>query len=91
VFATAVPALAQDPTAAQYDNGVHQVSANVGGGTQGGVGDASPASTSQSSGLQESVGGLPFTGLDVISLLAVALALTSVGFALRRMTASRSR
>jgi hypothetical protein len=32
-------------------------------------------------------GALPFTGLDVVSLLAVALALTGVGVGLRRLTA----
>jgi hypothetical protein len=31
-------------------------------------------------------GGLPFTGFDVISLLAIAVALTGTGLALRRLT-----
>jgi hypothetical protein len=31
-------------------------------------------------------GALPFTGLDVISLLAIAVALTGTGLALRRLT-----
>jgi hypothetical protein len=30
-------------------------------------------------------GTLPFTGLDVVSLLAVALAMTGIGLALRRL------
>ena len=32
------------------------------------------------------VGGLPFTGLDVIALAAVAVSLTSTGLALRRIS-----
>jgi hypothetical protein len=75
-FAAAAPALAQDPTANQYASPVNQVNNDVGGG-----------SNQQESGLQENVvNGLPFTGLDVIALCAVALALASIGFALRRMT-----
>ena len=31
-------------------------------------------------------GGLPFTGFDVVSLLAIAVALTGTGLALRRLT-----
>jgi hypothetical protein len=76
-------ALAQagDPTNAQYDNQVTQVAGNVGGGGDDG---------SAPSGLQKKVvGGLPFTGLDVVALLAVAVALTSMGFALRRLTSER--
>ncbi len=85
-LAAAGLAFAQDPTAAQYANPVNQVSGSVGGG-----GGGSTPSTQQTSGLQENVvNGLPFTGLDVIALCAVALALTSIGFALRRMTDSHS-
>jgi hypothetical protein len=32
------------------------------------------------------VGGLPFTGLDVIALAAIAVSLTSTGLALRRIS-----
>jgi len=85
-LAGAAPGLAEsDPTAAQYDDPLQQVTDSSGGG--GGV-DETPEPAR--SGLQkEVVGGLPFTGLDVIALAAVALALTSMGFALRRMTAPR--
>jgi len=39
------------------------------------------------SGLRDKVvGGLPFTGLDVIALAAVAVSLTSTGLALRRIS-----
>lgn len=70
---------AGDATKAQYKDEVTKVAADVGGG-----GPANP------SGLQKRVvGGLPFTGLDVVALLAVAVALTSMGLALRRLTAER--
>jgi hypothetical protein len=76
-------ALAQagDATNSQYDNPVTKVAGDVGGG-----GDGPSAKT----GLQKKVvGGLPFTGLDVVAMLAVAVALTSMGLALRRLTAER--
>jgi hypothetical protein len=36
-------------------------------------------------------GPLPFTGLDLISLLAIAVALTGAGLALRRLSTTESR
>jgi hypothetical protein len=74
-------AQASDPTDAQYKNPVTKVAASLGGGSEG---PQAPA------GLQKKVvHGLPFTGLDVGALLAVAVALTSMGLALRRLTAER--
>jgi hypothetical protein len=74
-------AQAGNATNDQYDNPVQKVAGSVGGGSDG---------PSSSSGLQKKVvGGLPFTGLDVVALLAVAVALTSMGLALRRLTAER--
>jgi hypothetical protein len=76
-------AQASDATKAQYDNEVTKVAGNIGGGGGGNDGSAPD-------GLQKKVvGGLPFTGLDVVALLAVAVALTSMGLALRRLTAER--
>ncbi len=76
------PAAAQaqkSPTSAQYKPAATQVSAEVEGGPE-------------ETGLQkEVVSGLPFTGLDLIALLAVALAMTSIGFALRRLTSDRGK
>lgn len=73
-------AQASDTTKAQYDNDVTKVAAGLGSGD----GPQTPA------GLQKKVvGGLPFTGLDVVAMLAVAVALTSMGLALRRLTAER--
>ncbi|MGZ8665721.1 MAG: hypothetical protein ACXWZM_01270 [Solirubrobacterales bacterium] len=46
---------------------------------------------SGASGLEKTVvGGLPFTGLDLIALLGVAVLLTSMGLALRRLTVDRN-
>jgi hypothetical protein len=45
---------------------------------------------SGASGLEKTVvSGLPFTGLDLIALLGVAVVLTSMGLALRRLTVDR--
>ena len=74
-------AQAGNATNDQYSNPVQKVAGSVGGGSDG---------PSTPSGLQKKVvGGLPFTGLDVVALLAVAVALTSMGLALRRLTAER--
>jgi hypothetical protein len=82
------PAAAQaasDPTATQYATPVGEANPGVG----------NPITKQHSSvpagkGLQNTlVGGLPFTGLDLVVLVAVALLMTFVGFALRRLTADR--
>ena len=45
---------------------------------------------SGASGLEKTVvSGLPFTGLDLIALLGVAVLLTTMGLALRRLTINR--
>ncbi len=45
---------------------------------------------SGASGLEKTVvSGLPFTGLDLIALLGVAVLLTTMGLALRRLTIDR--
>lgn len=50
-------------------------------------GAAQSQATSTRSGLHgKVVGGLPFTGLDVIALAAIAVSLTSTGLALRRIS-----
>jgi hypothetical protein len=61
------------PTGDQYETPVVQVNTSA-GGSEGGSG----------SGLTEPVGPLPFTGFDVIAMLAVALAVTGLGLALQR-------
>jgi hypothetical protein len=74
---------AGDPTKAQYHSQVTQVAGEVGGG------DGTPPATAPAALQKKVVGGLPFTGLDVVALLAVAVALTSMGLVLRRLTAER--
>jgi predicted outer membrane protein len=69
-------AQASDTTKAQYDNDVTKVAAGLGSGGDG------PAALQK-----KVVHGLPFTGLDVVAMLAVAV--TSMGLALRRLTAER--
>ncbi len=44
-----------------------------------------------SGGLNESVGPLPFTGFDVIAMLAVALAVAGLGLALQRAVSREPR
>jgi hypothetical protein len=71
VFALApATAFASDPTEAQYGSSLSQIS-------QGGT---DPTGTASSS----AAGGLPFTGLDVALLAAVAGGLLLAGFVLRR-------
>lgn len=73
-----------DPTSAQYKDAVTNVSNDVAGG------DGGRPTSSSASGLQQPlVSALPFTGLDLIALVAVAVTLTSVGLALRWLTAGR--
>ena len=82
--ALALPAMAMaqattgDPTAAQYDAATVNVQPGGGGG------DAGASSGGGSGG----GGTLPFTGLDIAALLAAAVALTGLGFALRRLSAT---
>jgi uncharacterized membrane protein len=76
-------AQANNPTDAQYDNSVTKVGGEIGGGSA-----TSP--TAAPSGLQKKVvGGLPFTGLDMVALTVVSVALLSMGLGLRRLTADR--
>lgn len=67
-----------DPTSDQYKSAIPTI---IDGGS------AQPTTTP---GLQEEIiSGLPFTGLDLIALVAVAVALIAMGFALRNLTAER--
>lgn len=69
------------PTSAQYDP------ANISFGDRAN----DPNDPSANSGLNESVGPLPFTGFDVIAMLAVALAVTGLGLALQRAVSREPR
>ena len=49
------------------------------------------ATTGDGGGLNDTVGPLPFTGFDVIAMLAVALAETGLGLALQRAVSKQPR
>jgi hypothetical protein len=67
-----------DATAGQYCNPVESLEAGLG------AGGGQPAET-VAVPVEESGPSLPFTGLDVAALVAVALALTGTGIVLRRL------
>ncbi len=76
-----------DPTQAQYcPPSAVQAGGNAGTGTFASTPTPSAAGTEAAS---TSGGSLPFTGLDLAALLAVAAVLTATGLALRRLSASR--
>jgi hypothetical protein len=58
--------------------------------TGAGGGSADPSDPSDPGGLGGNVGPLPFTGFDVIAMVAVALAVTGAGLALQRAVARQS-
>jgi hypothetical protein len=70
-----------DPTADLYGSKSQCVAANLGAGGGGGGQPAERVAVPQAS----SGPSLPFTGLDVAALAAVALALTGTGMVLRRL------
>jgi hypothetical protein len=85
-------ALAQDalsnPSASQYEP-----NSQVQGTTTTGSGPSSSVAhntTVHASGLNGTVGSLPFTGMDVIVLAVVAAALIGTGVALRRLSAPKA-
>ena len=76
----AMPALAsaQGPTTDQYEPSTITF-------------ESPPTGSGGGGGFNESVGGLPFTGFDVIAMLAVALAVTGLGLALQRAVSREPR
>jgi hypothetical protein len=82
VIALAVPGLAVaqqiSPTDSQYDDTLTQI-------TRGDSPSDPPQSNGPTAtGLDNTVGPLPFTGFDVIAMAAVALAVTGLGLGLQR-------
>jgi hypothetical protein len=98
--ATVAPAMAgaqvTSPSCEQYSSSTGQFGGGGGGGNNGpvvgGGGEqcntvdpgGGGGSTTPPSGLNSRVGGLPFTGFDVLSMAAVALAVTGLGLVLQR-------
>jgi hypothetical protein len=72
----AAAAQASSPTSAQYNTTNHQIAGGGGGG-----GPSEP-----SGGNDPVISGLPFTGVDLVLLGIVALALLSAGIALQRLS-----
>jgi hypothetical protein len=72
----------------EQGTGGQQESGGSGGGTDPG---STPVSTSSGGGLGGQVGQLPFTGWDLLSMLAIAVALTTSGLALARVTRRGAR
>lgn len=76
-----------DPTQAQYCSPSNiQTGGNAGTTTLANTPSSAGAEASSSSGSS-----LPFTGLDLAALLAVAAVLTGTGLALRRLSSSTDR
>jgi hypothetical protein len=71
----AAAAQASNPTSAQYDTTNHQIAAGGGGGPSEPSGGTDPV-----------ISGLPFTGVDLVLLGIVALALLSAGIVLQRLS-----
>jgi hypothetical protein len=75
------PAMAQDPTDAQYDPSTEIIESGVAGAEdQGAVGGA----TSSGTGTGTGAGSLPFTGLDLALASVVAALLIGTGLLMRR-------
>ena len=89
-------AQATSPSCEEYSSATGQFGGGGGGGNGGTVvgggteqcNQVEPGggggSTTPPSGLNSRVGGLPFTGFDVLSMAAVALAVTGLGLILQR-------
>jgi hypothetical protein len=90
VAALAFPALAgaQSPAKDQYDPVC--VNCSQSGSGAGGDSTGDPGDPGDPSGLSGNVGPLPFTGFDVIAMIAVALTVTGVGLMLQRAVARES-
>lgn len=72
-----------DPSAGQYGAPVPEPEASEASAAAGGQDD------DEETGLKSNIGGLPFTGLDVIVIAGIALVITGTGFALHRLSEPR--
>ena len=71
-----------DPSAAQYDPPIPDPGASASSQSSG---DPS----GDPGGLEANIGSLPFTGIDLLIVVGVALVLTGTGLALRRLSTPR--
>ena len=72
-----------DPSAAQYDPPIPDP------GSDPGASAGSQSAGDPGGGLESNIGSLPFTGLDLLIVVGVALLLTGTGLALRRLSTPR--
>jgi hypothetical protein len=92
-------ALAQDPlsdpSAAEYNAPIPSAGGVAGTTEAGQSGPAAQSAAGQATpggkGPSSNLGSLPFTGMDLIIVIGVGLALTGTGFALRRLSAPGMR
>jgi hypothetical protein len=91
MIALPAAALAADPTTDQYGSQLQTLSVgSSGSSTPGGGAPGTTATASAPSATESSGSSLPFTGLDVGLLAAVAGGLTLAGFMLRRQAREAS-
>jgi hypothetical protein len=96
VIALPAAALAADPTTDQYGSQLQTLSvgssgsSTPGGGAPGTTATSTPPAAGAPSATESSGSSLPFTGLDVGLLAAVAGGLTLAGFMLRRQAREAS-
>lgn len=87
LFTMPAMGLAQLATDAQYDDAVTQIEEGVAQADPGDPGD--PGGREARS---EAAGGpLPFTGMDALALVAVAVSLATAGVVLHRLSTARRR
>jgi hypothetical protein len=90
--AFASTSFAADPTSAQYCDGLTTTTSSdcssVEGSSASGTSAQKPVSKA-AGGLGNQVGSLPFTGWDLMTLAAIAVALTASGLVLARLTNGR--
>lgn len=73
-----------DPSAAQYDAPIPDPGSSASSESTGDPGDPGDPG-----GLSSNIGSLPFTGMDLLIVVGVALVLTGTGLLLRRLSTPR--
>lgn len=71
-----------DPASSQYDAPIPTPNGDT-------AGESGSGAEADASGLDAPLGSLPFTGMDLLILLAVAGLLVGTGFALRKLSSPR--